>query len=291
LWLWCLGRCGGESGYIGGSPQCVAQLFLAMDLIENGELYSYVNEYNGVVLPEPVVRFYFRWASARTHTHAHTHTHKLTNTQTHTQTHTHKHARTHKHTHKRTHKLTNTHKHTSTRAHTHINTGTHTTHTHTHKQTHTLTQPQTRRTHTHTPSYQNVSDSTHMRGLPAHRQLVSALEYCHARGVVHGDVKLEHMLLDREGSLKLAEFMRSRVSVRSLRACESTGPDSCRPPNGAGEAGRWFCLTACVSWIGGAIPGNVDQDDGKPSHVRAGGTPGPRRHGARIACAYSFSWA
>jgi carbon catabolite-derepressing protein kinase len=38
------------------------------------------------------------------------------------------------------------------------------------------------------------------------RQLVSAVRYCHARGVYHRDIKPENLLLDGAGDLKVADF-------------------------------------------------------------------------------------
>lgn len=38
------------------------------------------------------------------------------------------------------------------------------------------------------------------------RQLISALRYCHSRGVFHRDLKPENILLDENGDLKIADF-------------------------------------------------------------------------------------
>eukprot|EP00475_Leptophrys_vorax_P009566 TRINITY_DN16338_c0_g2_i1.p1 TRINITY_DN16338_c0_g2~~TRINITY_DN16338_c0_g2_i1.p1 ORF type:complete len:256 (-),score=69.34 TRINITY_DN16338_c0_g2_i1:932-1699(-) len=43
------------------------------------------------------------------------------------------------------------------------------------------------------------------------RQLISAIEGCHARGVVHRDVKLENLLIDGIFSLKLADFGEAEI--------------------------------------------------------------------------------
>ncbi|KAB0376436.1 hypothetical protein FD755_010880 [Muntiacus reevesi] len=38
------------------------------------------------------------------------------------------------------------------------------------------------------------------------RQIVSAVQYCHQNGVVHRDLKLENILLDANGNIKIADF-------------------------------------------------------------------------------------
>jgi serine/threonine protein kinase len=53
------------------------------------------------------------------------------------------------------------------------------------------------------------------RGLPVEvvrkftRQLVVALGACHSRGIIHGDVKPENILVDKKGDVVLADFDRS----------------------------------------------------------------------------------
>ncbi|KAG6407269.1 hypothetical protein SASPL_130255 [Salvia splendens] len=44
------------------------------------------------------------------------------------------------------------------------------------------------------------------------QQLISAISFCHARGVYHRDLKPENILLDEEGNLKVSDFGLSAIS-------------------------------------------------------------------------------
>ena len=43
------------------------------------------------------------------------------------------------------------------------------------------------------------------------KQLVEACIYCHKKGAVHRDIKLDNILLDHKGDLKLGDFGVSRL--------------------------------------------------------------------------------
>ena len=53
--------------------------------------------------------------------------------------------------------------------------------------------------------------------LRIYQELRSALAYCHGRGIVHGDVKAENILLDPEGKTYLSDFGISRIVDDGVR--------------------------------------------------------------------------
>ncbi|KAK2915044.1 NUAK family SNF1-like kinase 2 [Channa argus] len=57
--------------------------------------------------------------------------------------------------------------------------------------------------------YDYISDKRHISDQEARhffRQIVSAVHYCHQNGIVHRDLKLENILLDGKGNVKIADF-------------------------------------------------------------------------------------
>ena len=53
--------------------------------------------------------------------------------------------------------------------------------------------------------------------LRIYQELRSALAYCHGRGIVHGDVKAENILLDADGKIYLSDFGISRIIDDGVR--------------------------------------------------------------------------
>ncbi|OIW18625.1 hypothetical protein TanjilG_13377 [Lupinus angustifolius] len=49
------------------------------------------------------------------------------------------------------------------------------------------------------------------------QQLISAIDFCHSRGVYHRDLKPENLLLDEDGNLKVSDFGLSAFSEEHLR--------------------------------------------------------------------------
>uniref|UniRef100_A0A9L0JD45 non-specific serine/threonine protein kinase n=1 Tax=Equus asinus TaxID=9793 RepID=A0A9L0JD45_EQUAS len=68
------------------------------------------------------------------------------------------------------------------------------------------------------------------------RQLTSALEYCHRKGVVHRDLRLEHVLLDSEGNVKLSGFGSSAVFLGQELSTQCGSPWYAAPETLQGRA-------------------------------------------------------
>ncbi|CAL9081108.1 unnamed protein product [Musa textilis] len=95
------------------------------------------------------------------------------------------------------------------------------------------------------------------------QQLVSALHYCHARGVAHRDVKPQNLLLDRDGNLKVSDFGLAALpeQLRDGRlhtACGTpayTAPEVIRRKGYDGaKADAWSCGVMLFVLLAGSLP-------------------------------------
>ncbi|XP_078446446.1 CBL-interacting serine/threonine-protein kinase 14-like [Wolffia australiana] len=93
-------------------------------------------------------------------------------------------------------------------------------------------------------------------------QLISAVGYCHARGVFHRDLKLENLLLDEKGDLKLADFgLGAARPAGPLRTVCGT-PAYVAPevltggPYAGGSADLWSCGVVLFALAAGYLPFN-----------------------------------
>ncbi|KAJ3683006.1 hypothetical protein LUZ60_013233 [Juncus effusus] len=62
------------------------------------------------------------------------------------------------------------------------------------------------------------------------QQLINAVDYCHSRGVYHRDLKLENLLLEAGGNLKVTDFGLSALSQQQLTG-DGLLHTSCGTPN------------------------------------------------------------
>ena len=81
------------------------------------------------------------------------------------------------------------------------------------------------------------SDRASLVTVPCLRQALSALAAAHAKGVVHGDVKLANMLVDADGCVRLADFDLARVDS------DGGGGGSC---SGGVKAAAAATATTCL---------------------------------------------
>lgn len=83
-------------------------------------------------------------------------------------------------------------------------------------------------------------------------QLFLALQYLHSKGIVHGDVKLENVLLSEAGNLnsvKLSDFGMSRLCEPQYSPVNAGTPQYMAPEVLQGEVGA--CLSPCDVWSAG----------------------------------------
>ncbi|XP_039131424.1 CBL-interacting serine/threonine-protein kinase 4-like [Dioscorea cayenensis subsp. rotundata] len=95
------------------------------------------------------------------------------------------------------------------------------------------------------------------------QQLVSALRFCHARGVSHRDVKPQNLLLDRDGNLKISDFGLSALPEHVKdgllhTACGTpayTAPEVIRRKGYDGaKADAWSCGVILFVLLAGFLP-------------------------------------
>lgn len=101
------------------------------------------------------------------------------------------------------------------------------------------------------------------------RQLVSALRFCHARGVAHRDLKLSNLLLDGAGDLKVSDFGLSALAEQRhggdglLRTtCGSPAYAAPEVVRGRGydgaRADAWSCGVVLFAMLAGRLPFDDD---------------------------------
>ncbi|KAF8110216.1 hypothetical protein N665_0086s0054 [Sinapis alba] len=96
------------------------------------------------------------------------------------------------------------------------------------------------------------------------QQLISSVSFCHSRGVYHRDLKLENLLLDDEGNLKVSDFGLSIVSeqLRQDGICQTfCGTPAYLAPEvltmkgyDAAKADLWSCGVILFVLMAGYLP-------------------------------------
>lgn len=98
------------------------------------------------------------------------------------------------------------------------------------------------------------------------RQLVQAVQHCHANGVVHCDIKLENIFIDAAGVPKLGDFglaadALSPLHTRARGTYETIAPEMLQPVAQTTPAADMWSLGATLyEMFGGCAPFCVEQD-------------------------------
>jgi len=92
-------------------------------------------------------------------------------------------------------------------------------------------------------------------------QLISAVQYCHSKGFAHRDIKLDNLLIDKYGKVKLIDFGLCEPDASRKTCRDSVGSlEYCAPevlqgkPHNAMKADIWSCGVILFALLFGEFP-------------------------------------
>lgn len=93
------------------------------------------------------------------------------------------------------------------------------------------------------------------------RQLITAVDYCHDKGISHRDIKPENILIESNGVLKIADFGLSNIIKDGKFLMTSCGSPNYAPPEiikNKGYDGKqvdiWSCGIVLYVALTGTLP-------------------------------------
>jgi serine/threonine protein kinase len=112
-------------------------------------------------------------------------------------------------------------------------------------------------------------------------EILLGLEYLHTRNIIHRDLKVENILLDEEGHVRLTDFGVSKFATNDNDKFTSVvGTSEYFPPEmikreGYGKPFDFYCLGCCLYFmLTGRLP-HYNGDVGKMARMRVQGAPLP----------------